>query len=118
MSQQTKKPLQELLNTQNSTEETNTNRPNYSEGHYTFDRVEKTPFYIIGDETRGYTLVSGTYQLCEYMDTKEEVIEYFNNHPWEITITLVTMIIHMTAQIKEHESKLQTAQNIQNKLEG
>lgn len=116
MSQQTKKPFQELLNTQNSTEEIPTNKENSFNEKFTYKKLENTPFHIIGDDEKGYILVSGTFQLTEYMSTPNLVEEYFDTHPWEICITLITMVIHMNKQIETFNGNIDN--KIQQKLEG
>lgn len=116
MSQSIKKPLQDLLNTQNSTEETPTNKENSSNEAPVYEKVEGTPFHVVGNKETGYILVSGTYQLSEYRNTVEEAIDYLESHTWEIVITLITMVIHMTKKIENHEANL--ANKIQHKIDG
>lgn len=116
MSQSTKKPLQDLLNTQNSTEETNTNKENSSNDGSIYAKIEGTPFHIVGEITKGYIGVCGTFQITEYLKSPEEVENYIDTHTWEVCITLITMVIHMNKQIETHENNL--ANKIKQKLEG
>lgn len=103
MSESTQKRFEEQLHTNTHVEEKTTNKENYSNDAPVYAKVEGTPFHVIGEKEKGYILVSGTYQLTEYLETPEKAIEYLETHTWEIVITLITMVIHMTKKIENYE---------------
>lgn len=111
MSQSTRKPLKEQLNTQNSTEETATPREDCSkEKIHTYEEIPYTPFYVVGNPEKGYIAVCGTYQLTPYMKSKEEIVEYVNSQPYELLITLMSMVITKHEELKNIDKNMEKIQ--------
>lgn len=104
MSQSTKNASGELLRSQNSTENKSTpNKPSPDYEH-TFEKIPYTPFNVVGDNEKGYMAICGAYQLTDRMKTVNDVVEYVNSQPWELIITLMTMVIHTTKEIESKQS--------------
>lgn len=53
------------------------------------EKVERTPFYIVGNEEQGYFLTMGKYRLTEAARTIEEVKEQLETNMWDIILKLV-----------------------------
>lgn len=87
---------QELLQSQTSAEKTNGNNPN---SNWSREQIEKTPFWVIGNEEQGYNLIMGKWKLTiEPFKTKNELKKWMNSNHWNI---ILSMIICATEDMKK-----------------
>lgn len=54
--------------------------------------VPGTPFYVNGNKEKGYILILKDAQLTTPLPTKEEVIKWVYEKPWELLIIVMTMV--------------------------
>lgn len=83
---------QELLNTQTSVEETTESRGNYSNKNTELvhrEKIEGTPFYIIGNEDEGYFVAMGKYRLTEPEETVTAAMDKLITNQWDIILKMV-----------------------------
>lgn len=94
-------PQQELLHSQSNVE----NNHNSESGTELIHREEipNTPFWIVGNEELGYFLAMGRHKLMhENVQTTKEVMQYYTNNQWQITMQLA--IIVFTDLYNMHEN--------------
>lgn len=65
------------------------------------EQITNSPFWIIGNKVDGYYLVLGHYRLTDVYNTKQEVIEYVNNRPWDIILGMIISVNHTDKQLQE-----------------
>lgn len=96
----------ELLNGQNSVEETQ-NNSNSTETLIERIKVEGTPFWIIGEKGRGYFLIMGNTKITEtrvtIAEVKEDMIKEMYNIIFRMTGTIVEKMIEETYNNKKNE---------------
>lgn len=63
-----------------------------SEVGITRERIDDTPFWVVGDEKDGYMLTMGKYQLSEREGTQEGAREIIKGRFWEILMKVVALI--------------------------
>lgn len=58
---------------------------------------------IVGNSEHGWFIGLGMYRLTDFMETKEDCIEYLDSNMWEliISITTATCIAHEKQQAVE-----------------
>lgn len=91
MPQQTSTKQRDILNTQNNAEETH--NVDYSKKIVTREPIDNTPFWVVGNEEQGYSIVMGKYRLTETAITPEKAIEKLETEKWKIITTVITTII-------------------------
>lgn len=58
----------------------------------TRDQIPNTPFWIVGNEEKGYKLTWGKYTFTtEPHKTINEAVNWYETHPWEITMHLIAI---------------------------
>lgn len=64
----------------------NSDIPNLEENEelITREEVKGTPFHILGDSEKGYSLTYGIFRISESKETKEEVLELTKEPNWDI----------------------------------
>lgn len=56
------------------------------------EKIPNTPFWIVGNEERGYKLTWGKYTFMdEPAKTMEDTYEWYVTHMWEITMHLIAI---------------------------
>lgn len=90
------RPMLELLNSQLSAKD---QLSSDSTELFTREQIEKTPFWIIGDETNGYFLVMGKYRLTQGHKTPQEVKNHLQENMWDIILTMALVIYN---DVKQH----------------
>lgn len=80
----------ELLNTQLNADET-LNKDSGELIHR--EKIENTPFYLVGTEEKGYFLTMGKYKLTENQPTKQQALNDLTNERWNIVMRM-SAIIH------------------------
>lgn len=101
MSQSTKKPFSELLQSTLSAEERKEHKENYSnESIKTFEQIPYTPFWITGDEEKGYAAIMGMYKVTETMEKKEQILELVYAQPYELLITIMSVVFEVLHEMK------------------
>lgn len=95
-----KLPATELLNTQLSVEQINTNRENYSEELIQRAKLGETAFEVVGNNENGYFIALGKYRLTEPFKPIETITHdtlasfgsnLLENKMWEIILNLLTL---------------------------
>lgn len=92
-----KLPATELLNTQLSVEQININKDNYSEELIHREKLQNTPFEIVGNEEHKYFIALGKYRLTEPFNKKEHLtlqqtgLLYLIEDQWNIQLNLLTL---------------------------
>lgn len=108
MSYSTGTKQRDILNTQNSAEET----PNSNSIKQLNERekMEHAPFWIIGNEEEGYMGTLGKYQITERFPNKESVQQHFETEMWNMIIKIAGIVaadlIEQHEKIKEKENPL------------
>lgn len=92
----TKNTAEELLKLQTGAEDTHNKNSNLMERN----KIENTPFEIVGNEEIGYALLMGHYTLTEFLETKDEVKEELDKNKWIIIQRMIGSMIHF------HEKEL------------
>lgn len=83
----------ELLNLQTSAEEKQ-NKEKSSE-LLERERIENTPYTIIGNQEKGYFLAFGKYKVIENKPTKQEVRDELEKRKWFVMMDTVVCILDM-----------------------
>lgn len=93
----------ELLASQtNANEPDNSNSSN--EIHHR-EQVPNTPFWIIGNETKGYILVMGKHKLTETKQTPDAVKKLLKNDLYNIMLKMMIAIFETISQINNENNK-------------
>lgn len=104
MQHSTKKPFAEQLLFSTNAESENTNKQNSSdrpeESESTFEQIPFTPFFLVGDSSRGYAAVMGKFRITEIMTNKEDVVEYVNAQPYELLIAIMSGVFESLLEMK------------------
>lgn len=87
MSDTTKTKQGDTLRTQNNVEKT----PK-SNSLIEREEIPNTPFKLIHLQDKWF-ITLGDHRLSELYDTKEQTLEYFKTHMWELIIHIVIIII-------------------------
>lgn len=106
MSQLTNLEQEEQLNTPDGVNE-NLSREAFGE-LMERDKLEGTPFYIIGNKEYGYFLGLGKHRLTTPKPTKEQVLLEMNSEMWNIILKLV---VNTHLKIMENIEELTTNGN-------
>lgn len=121
MSDLTKKHSEQQLHTNTDAEEKNTINKGYSEEQpkfkHTWENIKGTPFFMIGDQEKGYMAVMGKSQITQRFTTTEELEEYVYTQPWELLITIMVTIIDAMKEMKNREDSILTENKIEDILE-
>lgn len=94
---QQNRPAQELLNIQQHTEETQEHKENSSTELIHREQIEDTPFYIIGNEEKGYFISFGKYKLTEEIQSlhtqtlQEQFKSILHHQQWNIILNLLAV---------------------------
>lgn len=96
----------ELLHTQTSTENQNTNNKNSDLPSQLVEKekYEGTGFHIVGNKEQGYFVALGTYRLTR-MQTKEECITMIENKDYELILGLIGASIEADKKATEQEKE-------------
>lgn len=65
------------------------------------EQIPNSPFWIIGNRIDGYYLVLGHYRLTDVYNTKQEVVDFVNNRPWDIILGMIISVNHTDKQLQE-----------------
>lgn len=95
----------ELLQLQNTTDVTSTNKPNSTE-LVRKEHVEGTGFDIVGNEEQGYMIALGNYRLTEWRKTIEECRDMIEKRDWELILGMMGACIQAAETEKEIHSKM------------
>lgn len=93
----------ELLKLQTSAEE-NQNNSNSTE-LLERERIENTPYTIIGNQEKGYFLAFGKYKVIENKPTKQEVRDELEKRKWFVMIDTVICLLDIIEHNKLHTVK-------------
>lgn len=106
-------PNSELLQSQITTETTNTNNKQSNTQLVDKEHIDGTPFDIVGDEELGYFVAIGNYRITQTHD-KEDCRTMIRVMEWELILGLIGAcietaiprienIIHNIIELKEKE---------------
>lgn len=96
-----KEHQQSKQESQSSTTVEKTHRRDFGELQIDYDKntelvhkesIEQTPFWIIGNEEKGYFLAMGNHKLCDTQKTIEQVKDYYDNHQWELVMQMAFIV--------------------------
>lgn len=59
----------------------------------TRERINKTPFTVIGNEETGYFIAMGDYRLTEIHKRIEQAMAEILEEPWNVTLKMMSAII-------------------------
>lgn len=106
---------QELLSTQNSADQTHTNKQDSSKPIHERVQLPGTPFWIVGNQETGYHLTMGKYKLTqEPFKTKDDVQIWLLENQWNVTLSVA---LCAASDINEQEyKKLQQLKEIEKTL--
>lgn len=105
-------------NTQDSANET------HSKGSslVNIEPIEGSPFTLITDRTQYNEetdkgnrcfIAVGNHRITEAYETEEEAMEQFVIQPWNMTVTLITIVMEKLIELKELNKKYETAVHIE-----
>lgn len=95
------KEQQDLLNTQLNVEENlHNSKSNTDELQMVRDNIPGTPFYIVGNNDKGYFLTFAKWRLTDNMKSTEKVLNYVNENYYDVTLK---MVLCVTGEIKQLE---------------
>lgn len=105
-------------NTQDYANETHNNGSNSANRLIDIEPIEGSPFTLIKDRT-GYDpltdegnkifIAVGNHRITETYETEEEAMEQFIIQPWNITVTLITIVMEKLLELKELNKKMKEA---------
>lgn len=105
-------------NTQDYANETHNNGSNSANRLIDIEPIEGSPFTLIKDRT-GYDpltdegnkifIAVGNHRITEAYETEEEAMEQFIIQPWNITVTLITIVMEKLLELKELNKKMKEA---------
>lgn len=104
MLKSTRHTQSETLSTQLNVEESQS-KENSSTELVEQEKIQGTPFRIIGNEERGYFLSFGKFRLTEAMHDKLAVLEHVNENMWTIIVQIVGVVLQMDKEAEAVESK-------------
>ncbi|AXH76649.1 MAG: hypothetical protein [Microviridae sp.] len=55
----------------------------------TREPIEKTPFYIVGNDEIGWKITWGKYALSEIIEMRTEADRWLENNHWEATLQMI-----------------------------
>lgn len=85
--------------------QTNAGNPNKEDFSETIEKlierekIEGTPFYIIGNKEEGYFLSFGKHRITELMKTPDDVIQHVEDNHWDITLKVILAVVGEKEQI-------------------
>lgn len=95
-----------------------THKPDFGELQIDYDKntelihkeeIPQTPFWIIGNQEKGYFLAMGNHKLCDTQKTIEQVKDYYDNHQWELTMQMAFIVFtDMLNQYQIDKKSLET----------
>lgn len=65
------------------------------------EEIEGTPFWIIGEEEKGYFLSFGKWKLTEDLATKEDVFLHLTTNKWEIILKMILCMKNIEQNLNE-----------------
>lgn len=105
MQSTTNETTQQLLQSQTNAE--NPNNSNYSDEPVIYEQIPDTPFYLTGNEYIGYRASLGKVLISEPKETKELLIEWIQQKPYEFIMCLINLTIDLREMVKgQSQTKL------------
>lgn len=86
----------DLLHTQSNVEET----PNNKSTLITHNKIEGTPFYVTGNEEKGYFIRLGDYKISEAKQTEDEAIKDLEENKWNIMVNIIATVVDLHDKFK------------------
>lgn len=108
----------ELLKSQMNAGE-NQNKENYSEEDTELikrEAIPNTPFFVVGNDEKGYIITLGKFKLTENEETKTAAIDKLITDQWNIIFRMVTTL-HETIMMKIGEELLQEQEKLSTNAE-
>lgn len=90
MSPNTNNTQEELLKLQTSAENTH----NKNSHLIVREEIPNTPFVMVGNDTVGYMLTLGQYNLTEFQPSMSDVVEHWEKNKWIIIERMIGAMIH------------------------
>lgn len=57
------------------------------------EKIEGTPFYVVGNEEKGYMGTFNRYQVTTPFKTPEEVVDHIEKEKFNIILTMVLCVL-------------------------
>lgn len=92
MSEKKNLKMADLLNTQSGAEK-NRNKEELNTPLIVRNRIDGTPFHIVGNEEVGYFLTMGRYRLTDHYDTITEAETALERDFWDIILHMIITVI-------------------------
>lgn len=128
MEQQTGNSENTTPNSQDSANETLNNGSSSANRLIDIEPIEGSPFTIVKDRTEyneetgkgnKIFLAVGNHRITEPYETEDEAMEQFIIQPWNITVTLITIVMEKLIELKELNNKMkETTMNKPDDLPG
>lgn len=104
----TELPANEQLNTQLYAGEENTHKETFSTQLVEREKIENSPFEIIGNKDHGYFAAFGKYRITEKFENMQLVKDYLESHKWEVVVNLILTLIDVDRTYREIDQKNKT----------
>lgn len=92
---------QELLQSQTSVENSNSDNNNSLPELLTIEPLENTPFKVVGNDETGYFIALGKYKITNHYEDATKAIEYLKTNQWNVIISMVGAILKAENLINE-----------------
>lgn len=95
MQQSTQYKQEDILNSQNSTEETHNQNSTLNER----EKIEDTPFWVVKQEEKWF-ITLGEYRVSQIKESKDEALKTLEENKWDLVIHMVIII---SEKLKEED---------------
>lgn len=68
------------------------------------EKIEGTPFWIVGTKDKGYRTVLGKWQITEIHETKQKLLDWMTENYYTIILTMI-IVVGEDIQNKKEELK-------------
>lgn len=102
-------------NTQNSAKETHNEGSNLVNRLVDVEPIEGSPFTLVKDRS-GYDEITGrgnkmfiavgSHRVTEVYETEDEAMDQFIEQPWNMTVTLITIVLEKLLELKEINKRI------------
>jgi hypothetical protein len=58
-----------------------------------------TPFWLVGNEEKGYIIVMGKHRISDYYQTKEDAELSINTQMWKTILNVIAIMLEDTGKI-------------------
>lgn len=69
---------------------------------FEYNRIQNTPFTVVGNKTQGYWIGYGHAQITDKYKTKKQAIRALNTNFWNVICNIMTYTTEHWQKLKEH----------------